>query len=329
MGRRRPKRFAAKPLRNASTSRGFLRRQTRGRVRWSPRRRPASKTLRRAPRGPYADSLRRAWVHAPPRRLVTDQVPVPVDRSLLTLRFWNLVFYVPVGVPDTKLELPSRASVVADELERAILSGELRPGEPLVERVLAANFGISKTPVREALKVLSHRGFVEAAPYRAIRVRLISSEEAHEIYQVRSLLEPEAVRLATPHHDEASLDRATAALRYADAARSDLAARASANRRFHRALYEPCPNRLLSSLADRIQGQVALISVTAWMTTSTWADEADEHLAILSALRSSDPELASRLLKDHIEKFTKNIGTMPATGRSQTQSAQFEADASA
>ncbi|MDA8358332.1 MAG: GntR family transcriptional regulator [Actinomycetota bacterium] len=233
-----------------------------------------------------------------------------------------------MGAPDTKLELPSRAAAVAEELERAILNGELRPGEPLVERVLAANFGISKTPVREALKVLSHRGFVEAAPYRAIRVRLISSEEAHEIYQVRSLIEPEAVRLAVPFHDEDSLDRAAAALSYADAARSDLAARASANRRFHRALYEPCPNHLLSSLADRIQGQVALISVTAWMTTSTWVDEAEEHLAILSALRSPDRELSSRLLKDHIEKFTKNIETLPAPGGSQSDHAESEVGAS-
>jgi DNA-binding GntR family transcriptional regulator len=238
---------------------------------------------------------------------------LPCCDQTIDAAHWNLVYQIPVGVSDTKLQLPSRAAAVADELERAILSGEIRPGEPLVERTLAESFGISKTPVREALKVLSHRGFVEAAPYRAIRVRLISAQEARHIYQVRSLIEPEAVRLAVPYHDEESLRRAAAALDAAEAAKRDLAAKASANRRFHRALYEPCPNRLLCSLADGIQGQVALISVTAWMNSSTWTDEAAEHSAILLALRSGDPELAAGRLRNHIEKFTTNIATGTAT----------------
>lgn len=208
----------------------------------------------------------------------------------------------------------SRAAAVADELERAILSGELRPGEPLVERALAESFGISKTPVREALKVLSHRGFVEAAPYRAIRVRVISAQEARDIYQVRLLIEPEAVRLAVLHHDDESLRGAAEALEAAEAAKRDLAAKATANRRFHRALYEPCPNQLLRSLADGIQGQVALISVTAWMNSSTWTDEASEHLSVLSAIQSRDPELAASLLRKHIEKFTTNIADETASG---------------
>ena len=204
-----------------------------------------------------------------------------------------------------QLDAISRAELVATAIERAILRGDLRAGERLAERDLAERLGVSKTPVREALKVLARRGLVVSHPYRGTQVRTIRPEEARNIYEVRLLLEPEAVRLATPLHDAESLRACRDALREAGAAaeRGEMADLSLANRRFHRALYAPCPNDLLVALVEDVQDQVAMISVSAWRREATWTNEADEHEAILRAVESHDAESASDLLRAHIAKF--------------------------
>jgi DNA-binding GntR family transcriptional regulator len=204
-----------------------------------------------------------------------------------------------------QLDAVSRAELVAAAIERGILRGDLRAGDRLAERDLAERLGVSKTPVREALKVLARRGLVVSHAYRGTEVRTIRPEEARNIYQVRLLLEPEAVRLAAPLHDADSLRACRDALGDAGAAaeRGEMADISLANRRFHRALYAPCTNDLLVALLEDVQDQVAMISVSAWRREATWTHEADEHEGILHAVESHDAESASELLRAHIGKF--------------------------
>jgi DNA-binding GntR family transcriptional regulator len=89
---------------------------------------------------------------------------------------------------------PSRTEAVLDAIKHAILAGELRPGQGLVETELAQLLGVSKTPVREALKTLAGAGLVTMSPYRGAAVRAIDPASAAAIYDLRLLLEPEAVR---------------------------------------------------------------------------------------------------------------------------------------
>lgn len=208
------------------------------------------------------------------------------------------------------LPLRSRSEVVTRELERAILSGVLRPGDSLVERDLAEVLGTSKTPVREALKVLAQRGLVQVKPYRGTTVRVIDRETARRIFEVRLTIEPECVRLARPHHDDETLAVAAMALKDAEAAghAGNLVDVALANRRFHRSLYAPCPNDLLRSMTDSVQAQVALISASSWIATPTWVQEAEEHEAILSALCNNQLVLSIRLLRAHIRRFFERLG---------------------
>ncbi len=91
---------------------------------------------------------------------------------------------------------PSRTEAVLDAIKHAILAGELRPGQSLVETELAQLLGVSKTPVREALKTLARAGLVTMSPYRGATVRAIDPASAAAIYDLRLLLEPEAVRRA-------------------------------------------------------------------------------------------------------------------------------------
>src|SRR5580692_7750934 len=90
----------------------------------------------------------------------------------------------------------SRTEAVLDAIKHAILAGELRPGQSLVETELAQLLGVSKTPVREALKTLAGAGLVTMSAYRGATVRAIDPASAAAIYDLRLLLEPEAVRRA-------------------------------------------------------------------------------------------------------------------------------------
>ncbi len=209
--------------------------------------------------------------------------------------------------------VPSRTEAVLAAIRHAILAGEMKPGQSLVEAELAQRLGVSKTPVREALKTLAGSGLVTMSPYRGAAVRLIDPATAAALYDLRLLLEPEAVRRAVA--SGAGLAAATAALARADAAAGD-AERSLANREFHRALYAGCGNPLLVQTLDGLRDQTALVSAAAWRQEEQqpaapdggrpvqgWQREAAEHRAILAAAGQGDAGLAGRLLREHISQF--------------------------
>src|SRR5512140_3197424 len=98
--------------------------------------------------------------------------------------------------------LPSRTVVVLEAIKHAILAGELKPGQALVETGLAEVLGVSKTPVREALKTLAGAGLVTMNPYKGATVRVVDDEQARHVYDARLLIEPEALARAVARgHD--------------------------------------------------------------------------------------------------------------------------------
>jgi DNA-binding GntR family transcriptional regulator len=199
---------------------------------------------------------------------------------------------------------PSRTEAVLEAIKHAILAGELRPGQSLVETELAQRLGVSKTPVREALKTLAGAGLVTMSPYRGATVRIIDSSTAAAIYDLRLLVEPEALRRAArsgPAQD-GNWAQATAALA-ASAAAADQAQRSLANREFHRALYVGCGNSLLVKVLDDLRDQTALVSALSWAQAPSWPQEAAEHQAILAAARAGQPGQAASLLHAHISSF--------------------------
>ena len=202
--------------------------------------------------------------------------------------------------------LPSRTVAVLDAIKHAILAGELRPGQPLVETDLAEVLGVSKTPVREALKTLAGAGLVTMSPYKGAAVRVVDNQLARHVYDARLLIEPEA--LARAVRAARSWELAHHALARADDA-SDQAGRSLANRDFHRELDAGCGNPLLVRMLDDLRDQTALVSVAAWRhepagrRTPGWEREAAEHRAVLMAAEEGDAERAASLLRRHITSF--------------------------
>jgi DNA-binding GntR family transcriptional regulator len=215
--------------------------------------------------------------------------------------------------------LPSRTVAVLEAIKHAILAGELKPGRSLVETDLAAVLGVSKTPVREALKTLSGAGLVTMHPYKGAVVRTLDDEQARHIYDLRLLLEPEALgRAVAAGYD---LNKAHDALNRADAS-ADQAERSLANRDFHHELYAGCGNPLLVSMLDDLRDQTALVSAVAWRQdpaaapngyTPSWEHEAAEHRGVLSAARDGDAQRAVGLLRAHITSFIQRNFPAPPT----------------
>jgi len=207
--------------------------------------------------------------------------------------------------------VPSRTEAVLDALKHAILTGRLPPGQALVENELAAQLGVSKTPVREALKTLAGAGLVTMSPYKGATVRTVDDVLAHSVYDIRLLLEPEALRRAVAAADtggDGHWRGAADALDRADQC-TDRADRSLANRDFHRALYLGCGNELMVGILDGLRDQTALVSAVVWNRTPSWEQEAAEHRAILDAVTAGSADRAAALLRDHIAAFVeRNFG---------------------
>ncbi|MEW9528862.1 GntR family transcriptional regulator [Microbispora sp. NPDC049125] len=216
----------------------------------------------------------------------------------------------------------TRTDLVSDAIRAAILSGRIKPGETLVERRLAEQLGVSKTPVREALIGLASTGLVVISPNRGVSVRVLDAADLRKAQEVRLLLEPWAVAGSTRLRRPATAATARLAL---DEAREllpgdDPTALSLANRRFHRALYSDCDNELVTTQLDNLQDLTALGTVAVlWRHWPTWREEFGEHEEILAAVESGDAVLAERLTRAHVKRSvtklarTKEVAPQHAT----------------
>src|SRR2546430_7910501 len=198
----------------------------------------------------------------------------------------------------------SRTDFVLETIKAGILSGELRPGQALVEAELAAGLEVSKTPVREALKTLAGSGLVVMSPYKGASVRIVDAELARAVYEVRAVMEPEAVRRAA----ELGADFGAAAVALGEAAREGDPAKISLiNRRFHRMLYAGCGNSLMAGILGDLSDPTALINVAGWGNRPALEPEDREHAEILAAATAGDAGRAAELLRTHIQTFAKRV----------------------
>ncbi|MDA0564773.1 GntR family transcriptional regulator [Streptomonospora sp. S1-112] len=189
---------------------------------------------------------------------------------------------------------------VYKELRAAIVSGEFDAGAQLGEVALAERYGVSRTPVREALRRLQQDGLVERGD-RGMRVRVRSPEEILEIYEVRIVLEGAAARAAAERRtriDLARLHGAAEAMAATDAA--DGMAMAAANRAFHETVWAAGHNQTLTDLLMRLNDHLARYPATTLTTPGRWESALAEHAAIVEAIESRDAEAAATRAEHHM-----------------------------
>ncbi len=181
----------------------------------------------------------------------------------------------------------------------AIDQGEFRPGDRLVESELAERFGVSRTPIREALQRLETQG-VLARDGRSLVVSSLDHDELGELYVVRAELESLAARLAAQHAAPEEIRVLWEMIRKDRdiVERPDLLARA--NRRFHRQIHLASHNRYLVQQLDLVHRSMALMASTSLAVEGRGSKAVAEHAAIVAAIGAGDGEAAERALKAHI-----------------------------
>ena len=195
---------------------------------------------------------------------------------------------------------------IADTLQADILSGALPPGTPLGQTELAARFGVSRIPVRDALAQLAAGGIITASPNRTATVLKLDTSEVEEMFHMRMLLECDLIGRAVPNmtsSDHSALDLALE--------RSSLEARqdnwASGDQMFHAALYAPAKRPLQRVMADDLR-RACSVQIASYdqlvEKTERWVTE---HEGIVDACHAGDPKEAQRLLRRHLRAARNHL----------------------
>jgi DNA-binding GntR family transcriptional regulator len=202
------------------------------------------------------------------------------------------------------------AERVRQSLRKAILDGSFAPGERLVEGTIATAVGVSRAPVREAIKALEDEGLVMVLPRRGAFVNRLTSRDANEIYMLRGALEALAFRTAAgtiTAGQTATLDQIVEAMRQSAADR-DVARLSELDVSFHRAVVEFAGNERLLQAWDKMIAQVMLLSRRVVNSVYSDLDSIPRrHHRLATLLSRGRPDEVSRAIEDHIESASARV----------------------
>lgn len=218
-----------------------------------------------------------------------------------------------VSVPLLKHASSGPASQrVADDLRRAILKGEIAPGERIRQQDVAERFGASRLPVREALRMLEAEGLTEHETNKGARVPKLDIDELQVVYQMRERLEPLALAQSMPHltpPDLGELERIQEQI----ATNADIDVFLALDREFHLLSYTGCRTRQLNSIVTRLWNSTqhyrrAFVAITG--PGRMWIVNA-EHGLLLDAIQRGDTVDAERSLSAHIRRTRIELAKHP------------------
>jgi GntR family transcriptional regulator, rspAB operon transcriptional repressor len=215
---------------------------------------------------------------------------------------------------------------VHQRVREAILEGEIAPGATMSQVALADELGISRTPLREALRMLQTEGLVDAERNRRVRVAPVSAADLEELYVMRVTLEAEAIRLAVPRmtaEDLARLEGCNAEMAHFAQAK-DYRRWVVPHREFHRGLTAPAGERLAGVLAQLFDHSERYRRMHIGHGPSAWATK--DHRAILDACKASDRDEAARRLAQHFARTAFELVEMIEPGREADRLREVLAD---
>ncbi|MGZ8765407.1 MAG: GntR family transcriptional regulator [Acidimicrobiia bacterium] len=207
----------------------------------------------------------------------------------------------------------TRSAWVDDRLKAAILSGELGPGEKLVAAPLAARWSVSPTPLREAFQRLAAEGFVEITPQRGARVASVSARDAEELYELRRLLEPRALRESLERSDATHRAEIRAGYDVFVSPAPDVATALARHRAFHATLLARCPSRWLLRITEQLAEHTQRYQLLAIGVPGGHRDVESEHAPLCDAAVTGDVDRAVALLEDHLDHTLAGVRTVAAT----------------
>ena len=205
----------------------------------------------------------------------------------------------PVLVSAEELRGRSRSEFVYERLLQEISEGRLR-GVRIREEDIAKGFGVSRTPVREALQRLQERGLLTVGAGRSLMVVELGEREIMELYAMREILEGSAARFAAQHAGEEEIARLYRLHETYIAAFGESERLVPLNRRFHHAIHEAAHNRYLTQALEAVHDSIALLHSTTFRVPVK-PDRSDlEHRRIIEAIERRDPDAAEEAAREHI-----------------------------
>ena len=198
---------------------------------------------------------------------------------------------------------------LVSRLRDLIVEGELAPGARVAERTLCERFGVSRTPLREALKVLASEGLLDLLPNRGATVAHLTPADLDEIFPVMGALEALAGELACAHITDEQIAEVRAlhyqmVLHYT---RQELPQYFRLNQRIHELIMDASGNATLKRMYLGLAGRIRRARYLANMTKERWAQAVEEHEAILLALSQRDAVRLSRILKQHLQNKVETV----------------------
>jgi DNA-binding GntR family transcriptional regulator len=217
---------------------------------------------------------------------------------------------------------------IADEIRDAVLSGEMRPGMRVRQELLAAKFGASRIPVREALKQLENEGLVVLAPNRGAWIADVNSEDSIEIYKIREVVEPLAILESVPNLTDADIESLSATVRELERVVT-LEDYIQLDREFHLRTYSRARMPQLLAMVERFWNSTQhfrrqFVKQTLAKDGLPFSDP--QHLLLMDAIRSRDAEGARIIVHLHIRRTRLLIrpeGTPPRGMGARTRSGPF------
>lgn len=202
--------------------------------------------------------------------------------------------------------MTNTSDTIADALRAAILRGEFQSHEPLRQDKIAADFGVSKVPIREAFAQLKSEGLIDIHANRGASIAGLSAQEAEEIYTVRIALETILLQRAIPVLSKQDLVRAENVLRLLDVAESP-ASWGEMNWEFHTLLYTAANMQKTLRLLEPLHVNVARYVVLYLDQLGHQEQSQAEHYRILEACRQGDTETAVNILQQHLQSASQQL----------------------
>jgi DNA-binding GntR family transcriptional regulator len=196
----------------------------------------------------------------------------------------------------------SRSEFVFASLRDAIWEGRFAPGERIPEEEIAHSLGVSRTPVRDALRRLQERGMLVIGAGRSLVVAELSKQQVLELYAMREILEGSAACFAAQHANEAEIDLLQRVLDEFDKHQDDARMLVALNRRFHRAICEAAHNRYLIATLDGMHDALALLHGNTFRVPSRRSKSDAEHRRIVLAIERRDADEAEKAARDHVRQ---------------------------
>jgi DNA-binding GntR family transcriptional regulator len=195
---------------------------------------------------------------------------------------------------------------ITKEIEEAILSGQLKPRERLVEMDLISQFDVSRTVIREALKRLEAKGLIRTTPYRGAVVADLTTEEIEEIYFIRAELEKIAARLVLRHITQKEIQNLKKVSKEVERhLREKSHQMIEMDSEFHRMIFRGCRNSYLYDMIDYLRTKAHIVRYNAWSLPHRIEQSIVEHREMIKAIENRDLSQLEKLIVKHLT-FSKN-----------------------